>query len=260
MTSVAPLMPCSPSTSDAARFSVRIWAIAASRSASDVRPERRPLTRNPVPSRLVSSRTSPGRAPPLRNSRSGWAAPITARPYLGSGSRIVWPPARTPPASRTLDDGRLEHGRERVAREVLGKGRDRQREQHPAAHREHVGQGVGGGDLAVRDRVVDERRKEVERAEDREVVGDPVGGGVIGRLEAGDQRVVVARRPPRGPTARRPAGPRRASRHSRRSRSGRSGGSAGAVLEHGHRPILGSRPRANADIDVNVKVGYDRDP
>ena len=45
---------------------------------------------------------SPGRAPPLRRSRSGWAAPITASPYFGSGSRIVWPPARVPPASRTL--------------------------------------------------------------------------------------------------------------------------------------------------------------
>ena len=45
---------------------------------------------------------SPGRAPPLRSSRSGWAAPITASPYFGSGSRIVWPPASVPPASRTL--------------------------------------------------------------------------------------------------------------------------------------------------------------
>ncbi len=27
---------------------------------------------------------------------------MTASPYLGSGSRIVWPPASTPPASRTF--------------------------------------------------------------------------------------------------------------------------------------------------------------
>src|SRR3954469_3018110 len=47
-------------------------------------------------------RTSPARAPPLRNRRSGCAAPITASPYLGSTSRIVWPPASIPPASRTL--------------------------------------------------------------------------------------------------------------------------------------------------------------
>ena len=29
---------------------------------------------------------------------------MTARPYFGSGSRIVWPPASVPPASRTLDE------------------------------------------------------------------------------------------------------------------------------------------------------------
>ena len=45
---------------------------------------------------------SPGFAPPLRSSLSGWAAPITASPYFGSGSRIVCPPASVPPASRTF--------------------------------------------------------------------------------------------------------------------------------------------------------------
>ena len=112
---------------------------------------------------------------------------MTASPYLGSGSRIVWPPASTPPASRTFAAAASNTAASASLREVLGERRDRQREQHPAAHREHVGQGVGRGDLAVRDRVVDERREEVERAEDREVVGDPVGGGVVGRLEAGDE-------------------------------------------------------------------------
>ena len=117
---------------------------------------------------------------------------MTARPYLGSGSRIVWPPASTPPASRTLPAAASNTAASASLREVLGECRDREREQHPAAHREHVGQGVGGGDLAVRDRVVDERREEVERAEDREVVGDPVRGGVVGRLEAGDERGIAA--------------------------------------------------------------------
>jgi len=50
------------------------------------------------------ARAQPLGAPPLRSSLSGCAAPITARPYFGSGSRIVWPPASVPPASRTLDD------------------------------------------------------------------------------------------------------------------------------------------------------------
>ena len=102
VTSVAPRIPCRTSASEAARFCVRIWAIAASRCALDVRPWRRPLTSSPVPSRFVSSSTSPGRAPPLRSRRSGCAVPITASPNFGSGSRIVWPPASTPPASRTF--------------------------------------------------------------------------------------------------------------------------------------------------------------
>ena len=147
-----------------------------------------------MPSRFVSSSTSPGRAPPLRNSRSGCAAPMTASPYFGSGSRIVWPPARTPPASRTFAAAASNTAASAVLREVLRERRDRQREQHPSAHREHVGQRVGGGDLPVRDGVVHERREEVERAQDREVVRDAPGGGVVRWFEAGDERVGVAAR------------------------------------------------------------------
>ena len=114
-------------------------------------------------------------------------------------------------------------------RQVLGERRDRQREQHPAAHREDVGQGVGRGDLAERPRVVDERREEVERADDREVRRDQVDGRIVGRVEPGDEP--VGRRPPlraRDPRAPRTARRPRAWRHSRRNRSARSGGSAAA--------------------------------
>ena len=122
---------------------------------------------------------------------------MTASPYLGSGSRIVWPPASVPPASRTLAEAPAKIVGEDVAWQVFGERRDRQREQHPAAHREDVGQRIGRGDLAVGPRVVDERREEVERPDDREVVADAVGGGVIGRLQAGDQLVGARpRRPP----------------------------------------------------------------
>ncbi len=55
-----------------------------------------------MPSGFVSTRRSPGLADPLRSRRSGWAAPITASPYLGSASRIVCPPASVPPPSRTF--------------------------------------------------------------------------------------------------------------------------------------------------------------
>ena len=154
------------------RSGARIPSIAVARSAvaasgpGDARD-----TRMPVPSRFVSTSRSPGRAPPLRISLSGWAAPMTARPYLGSGSRIVWPPASVPPASRTFAEAPAKIAAQHVARQLLGERRDRQREQDAAAHREHVRQRVRGGDLAERPRVVDERREEVERADDREVVG-----------------------------------------------------------------------------------------
>ena len=161
----------------------------------------------------------------------GWAAPMTASPYFGSGSRIVWPPASVPPASRTFAAAAVEDRGQHVPRQVLGERRDRQREQHPAAHREHVATARWPRrSRRKRPRVVDERREEVERADDREVVAHPVDGGVVGRLEAGDQLVARRRRRARAEPRRglRRAGPPRASRHSRRSRSARSGGSGRA--------------------------------
>ena len=117
-----------------------------------------------------------------------------------------------------------------VARQVLGEGRDRQREQHPAAHREDVRQRVRGGDLAEGPRVVHERREEVERADDREVVAHPVDRRVVGRGR-GRRAARRARRPRSRPPDRpapRPAGPPPAWPRSRRNRSGRSGGTGWA--------------------------------
>ncbi len=99
---------------------------------------------------------------------------------------MVWPPASTPPASRTF-----EAAPSRIAPKagvVVGDRRDRQREQHATAHREDVAQRVRGGDLAVRSRVVDERREEVGPVADhREAGRHEVDRGVIGRMEAGDE-------------------------------------------------------------------------
>ena len=41
-------------------------------------------------------------APELVSTRSGWTKPVTARPYLGSSSRMLWPPVMSAPASYTL--------------------------------------------------------------------------------------------------------------------------------------------------------------
>ena len=193
MTSVAPRIPCRTSTSDAAaverphlvdrRVEVGVGRPALAPAAhEEARPE--PLrqqqhvarARAALAEQPIGVRGADDREPVLR---------------LRVADRV----AAGEDAARLADlrGRRLEHRGERRLREVLGERGDRQREQHPAAHREHVRQRVGRGDLAVRDRVVDERREEVERAEDREVVRDAVRGGVVGRLEAGDERRVAVR-------------------------------------------------------------------
>ena len=57
------------------------------------------VVRTPIPKGLVSSSTSPGRAPELVSTLSGWTKPVTARPYFGSSSRMLWPPVMRAPAS-----------------------------------------------------------------------------------------------------------------------------------------------------------------
>ncbi len=56
----------------------------------------------PVPSGFERKTRWPGRRPPLASTRRGSTRPVTQRPYLGSASTTVCPPAITPPASRTL--------------------------------------------------------------------------------------------------------------------------------------------------------------
>jgi L-seryl-tRNA(Ser) seleniumtransferase len=83
----------------------------------------------------------------------------------------------------------VEDRAEGLSRQVLGESGDREGKQDPAAHRVDVRQGVRRGDLAVRPRVVDERREEVERAEDSEVGRDDVCRGVVRWVEAGHELV-----------------------------------------------------------------------
>jgi hypothetical protein len=55
----------------------------------------------PAPSGFVSHSTSPSRPPALVSTSSGCTVPVTARPYLGSGSSIEWPPTIDAPAAAT---------------------------------------------------------------------------------------------------------------------------------------------------------------
>ena len=236
MTSVAERTPAATSASEAARFRRRIPSIAVARSAGLVRPWRAPDTSTPVPSGLVRSSRSPGTRAALPQQVVGVGGADDREAVLGL--RVADRVAAGERAARLADLGRRagEDLGHHVARQVLGEGRDRQREQDPAAHREDVRQRVRRGDLAERPRVVDERREEVERADDREVVADPVDRRVVGRGEAGDQGVRAhrPRSPRRARPAPRPAGPPRASRRSRRNRSGRSGGTGLGRSSSGH--------------------------
>ena len=56
----------------------------------------------PMPIGFVSSSTSPGLASELVSILSGCTKPVTARPYLGSSSCMLWPPVISAPASYTL--------------------------------------------------------------------------------------------------------------------------------------------------------------
>ena len=146
-----------------------------------------------MPSGFDSISTSPERPPDLRNTLSGCTTPCTASPKIGSGLRIVWPPATVPPASATTSRRGFEDRRDRVAREVLGERGDVHRHGDPPAHREHVAARVGGGDGAEVRRVIDERREEVGRRHQRDVVGEPVDRRVVERSEPDEQRRVGRR-------------------------------------------------------------------
>ena len=90
--------PLAARTSPAARFSSAMTAVtpgdllrggraALDGGGEDARTER-----------LREQELVPGPAPTLRRTRSGWTRPVTAIPYLGSGSSMLWPPRMGAPA------------------------------------------------------------------------------------------------------------------------------------------------------------------
>ena len=113
----------------------------------------------------------------------GAPMPVTAIPYLGSGSSIEWPPTIGAPAAAAASApprriSRSTSGAERLERV----GDEVERGDRRRAHRVDVRQRVGGGDAAERVRVVDDRREEVDGLHDRQVVGELDDAGVVGRV------------------------------------------------------------------------------
>ena len=85
---------------EAPSLSAVIAAIASSRPAGAMDPRLSAVVRIPVPSAFVSTSASPGCAPALVTMRAGSTTPVTAMPYFGSASLMVWPPRIATPAAR----------------------------------------------------------------------------------------------------------------------------------------------------------------
>ncbi len=77
-------------------------ATAASVTASGASSALMAVVMIPMPSGLVRIRSWPGRSPALVSMRAGSTTPVTAMPYLGSGSSMVWPPTTAKPASEAI--------------------------------------------------------------------------------------------------------------------------------------------------------------
>ena len=97
MTSVAQPIPAARAAAQARSLRVVITAMASSLTSPVALCQE---FSTPVPSGLVSDRGWPARPASIRSSRSGWASPVTAMPYLGSGSSMLWPPATWQLAAR----------------------------------------------------------------------------------------------------------------------------------------------------------------
>ena len=77
---------------------------------------------------------------------------------------------------------------------LLRESRDRERGDRPAAHGVDVAQGVGGGNLAIGIRVVDNRREEVHRLDERRPTRPCVHARIVGRAEIKqDPRILLSR-------------------------------------------------------------------
>ena len=97
------------------------------------------------------------------------------QPVFRFASRIVWPPASVPPASRTFDAAPSNTAASVSLGSSSGNAAiDSAKRTRPPIANTSLSAFAAAISPNVRG-VIDERRKEVERADDREVVRDPVG-------------------------------------------------------------------------------------
>ena len=110
---------------------------------------------------------------------------------LGVADRVAAGEDR--PGGAHLFVGSGEDGRDEIGSELLREGRDREREERRASHREDVVERVRRRDPAEERGIVDERREEVDGEDERPLVVEPVDGGVVRRIEP-DEEILRLRR------------------------------------------------------------------
>ena len=148
----------------------------------------------PVPSGLVNTSRSPGRAAALVATRRGSIKPVTAKPALISFSLMLWPPMTGTPASAILSSPPRRICRRTSSGSLpRGKSHDRKRRDGPPAHRVDVAQRIGGGDLSEDVGVVDRRREDVDGLHQGRPLVQQVDPGVVAGRHA-DQDPRVGRR------------------------------------------------------------------
>ncbi len=183
------------SASAATRLSVVIERIAASIDVAGRALElQRGRRRSPVPSGLVRSSSSPGRAPAFDQILAGshLAGDGVAEFDFGVLHGVAAEQApRRPPSSLSRPPLKIVARTDRSA--SFGKRRNGERRERTTAHRVDVAHRIGGGDLPVDERIVDDRREEVDCLDERPLAVEPVHTRIV-RSPIVDQDPWVVRR------------------------------------------------------------------
>ena len=212
------------SAASAARGVERRHHLGAARDQRGVRrmPRLAAVVTAPPPIGLVRKRHVAGAArSSCARPRRDATTPVTAMPYLGSGSSIEWPPTIGHAGRRGDVGAAAQDLAQHLAPELLERERDQvEGGQRPRAHRVDVRERVGGGDPAEVVWVVDDRREEVDRLDDRQLVADAVDAGVVARSRR--RPAAPGRSSAAAPRAMRAARPGRSCRRSPRRARARS--------------------------------------
>ena len=145
----------------------------------------------PVPMGLVRTSASPGLAPRVGDLLSGADEPCDGHAVLGflvvNGVASDDERAGLP----RLGGAAFENTAQDVFRKADGEADDVQCQQGPGTHGVDIAEGVGGGDLPERKRVVDYGREEVYGLDESEVVVEAVDCGVVRGADPDEQVRIV---------------------------------------------------------------------